>query len=91
VAKEVVQGLVTPAGAQGNYGVALRADGTVDARATAEHRAAVRASRRGALPLFDTGGDIESHRAQCLAQTGLTPPVAPLWLAAGPPATPARM
>jgi N-methylhydantoinase B len=79
VALEVEQGLVTVAGAL-RYGVVLKADGSVDEGATAALRARQRDARGGRpLPVFDTGGSIEELRAQCLADTGLPAPTAPVW------------
>jgi N-methylhydantoinase B len=79
VAREVLQGLVTPDGAR-SYGVVLGGDGTVDAAATASLRDTMRA-RPGRLALFDYGQDIESLRRNCLAETGLPAPAQPQWAA----------
>jgi len=76
VAHEVTQGLVTTGGAR-RYGVVI-VDGAVDVAATATLRAAMTAAR-GALPLFNYGPDIETLRANCLAETGLPAPRAPVW------------
>ena len=73
VLKEVGQGLVTVAGARA-YGVVI-ADGAVDAAATE----ALRAELAGDLKTFDFGPDIETLRANCLAETGLPAPRAPVW------------
>jgi N-methylhydantoinase B len=77
VAKEIIQGLVTPEGAR-DYGVVVDASGVVDAAATDKLRAEMRASR-GELLLFNSGPGIEVLRANCLAETGLPAPVQPVW------------
>jgi N-methylhydantoinase B len=77
VAKEIIQGLVTPEGAR-DYGVVVDASGVVDAAATDKLRADMRASR-GELLLFNSGPGIEVLRANCLAETGLPAPVQPVW------------
>lgn len=73
VLKEVGQGLVTVEGARA-YGVVI-ANGAVDVAATA----ALRAEMAGDLKTFDFGPDIETLRANCLAETGLPAPRAPVW------------
>jgi N-methylhydantoinase B len=79
VAKEVVQGLVTVEGAR-RYGVVI-ADGGVDWSATESLRADILAGRKGeALGIFNYGPDIETLRANCLAETGLPAPTKPVWL-----------
>jgi N-methylhydantoinase B len=78
VAHEIVQGLVTVKGAR-NYGVVIAADGSVDGAATDALRAKIRATRATQLPVFDTGGDVETLRRSCLAETGLPAPIAPVW------------
>ncbi len=77
VAKEIRQGLVTPAGARA-YGVVADADGVVDTAATEALRAEILAGR-GDLPLFDYGPGIEQLRANCLEETGLPAPIQPRW------------
>ncbi|TRW14432.1 hydantoinase B/oxoprolinase family protein [Glacieibacterium frigidum] len=77
VLKEVGQGLVTVGGAR-RYGVVI-AGGAVDAAATTALRADMRASRPAVLPVFDHGSDIETLRANCLAETGLPAPKQPVW------------
>ena len=77
VAKEITQGLVTPEGAR-DYGVVVDAKGVVDAAATEKLRTEMRASR-GELLLFNSGPGIEVLRANCLAETGLSAPVQPVW------------
>ena len=77
VAKEVRQGLVTAAGAR-RYGVVI-ADGTLDTAATEALRAEMRTARPDTLPTFNYGPDIETLRANCLAETGLPAPKQPQW------------
>jgi len=81
VALEVQQGLVTLDGAR-EYGVVIAADGTVDAGATEAMRADIKA-KRGDLSLFDYGPGIEALRASCEDETGLAPPIQPVWKDAG--------
>ena len=76
LAKELKQGLVTEAGAR-RYGVVL-VGGAVDEAATAALRADMRASR-GSLDTFNFGPNIETLRANCLAETGLPAPIKPQW------------
>ena len=74
VARDVRRGLVTATGAQ-RYGVVMNARGELDAAATA----ALRGARTGFAPaVFDRGGDIETLKARCLAETGLPPPTTPV-------------
>ena len=73
VLKEVGQGLVTIEGARA-YGVVI-VDGAVDVAATE----ALRAELAGDLKTFDFGPDIETLRANCLTETGLPAPRAPVW------------
>ena len=77
VGKEIVQGLVTVAGAKA-YGVIANAHGEVDAGATDALRAKLR-QERAALPLFNYGPSIEQLRANCEVETGLSAPVQPVW------------
>jgi N-methylhydantoinase B len=77
LAVELGQGLVTVEGAR-RYGVVL-VDGQVDAAATAVLRGEMRAARPNDLPTFNYGPDIETLRANCLAETGLPAPKQPLW------------
>src|SRR5690606_27467881 len=77
VAKEIGQGLVTVEGARA-YGVVIGDDGQVDAAATGALREAMR-GERGAIEVFDFGPDIETLRANCEAETGLSAPVQPRW------------
>jgi N-methylhydantoinase B len=77
VALEVEQGLVTRQGAL-SYGVVLSDDEQLNAKATAALRDRMRRERGPALT-FDTGGSIETLRENCLAETGLPAPTAPVW------------
>ncbi|MFN3620112.1 hydantoinase B/oxoprolinase family protein [Sphingorhabdus sp.] len=77
VGKEIVQGVVTAEGAKA-YGVVANADGGVDIEATNALRATLRQERL-ALPLFNYGPGIETLRANCEAETGLAPPLRPVW------------
>jgi N-methylhydantoinase B len=76
VAEEVAQGLVTEAGAR-SYGVVL-VDGEVDAAATEALRSEMR-SHHKETGLFNRGGSIDELRETCLAETGLPPPLQPVW------------
>ncbi|PZR36094.1 hydantoinase B/oxoprolinase family protein [Caulobacter segnis] len=78
VALEVEQGLVTVDGAR-RYGVVLK-DGQVDASATEGLRAKIRAERPAPSGPFNFGPDIETLRANCLAETGLPAPKKPVAL-----------
>jgi N-methylhydantoinase B len=78
VAKEIVQGLVTPQGAKA-YGVVADAAGIVDEPATVELRRALAAGRPAELPLFNYGPSIEALRAASEAETGLPGPQQPRW------------
>jgi N-methylhydantoinase B len=75
VAKEVLQGLVSVDGAR-HYGVVLAGD-MVDEAATAALRAEM--AERTTDAVFDFGGDIETLRANCEAETGLPAPRQPVW------------
>ena len=77
VGKEIVQGLVTVAGAKA-YGVIANAHGEVDVGATDALRATLR-QERAALSLFNYGPSIEQLRANCEVETGLSAPVQPVW------------
>ncbi len=79
VGKEIVQGLVTAAGARA-YGVVADDHGLVDAAATQALRDQMRSSR-GDLKLFDYGPGIDELRARCEAETGLPAPIQPVWAA----------
>ena len=77
VAREVREGLVTPAGAR-RYGVVL--DGAaVDEAATTALRDTLRARRNADAPVFNHGPPIAELRARCLLETGLPAPRPPVW------------
>jgi N-methylhydantoinase B len=78
VAKEVLQGLVTPAGARA-YGVVVNATGALDAAATAALREAMRDALPNVIPLFNTGPSIEELRSASEVDTGLPAPKQPRW------------
>jgi N-methylhydantoinase B len=78
VAKEIRQGLVTSTGALA-YGVVADAEGSIDVAATAALRAEMAAAPGASSELFNFGGDIETLRAACLAETGLPAPRPPVW------------
>lgn len=75
VALDVKRGLVSVEGAK-RYGVIASVDGSFDAQATDNLRASIRASRPPAT-VFNYGGDVETLRAACEAETGLPAPKAP--------------
>ena len=77
VSLEVRQGLVTVDGAR-DYGVVIKDDHSVDADSTDALRAEMKAGR-GELGLFDYGPSIETLRAKCEEETGLTAPIQPSW------------
>jgi N-methylhydantoinase B len=73
---DVDAGLVTREGAR-RYGVVVRDDLTVDAKATTALRAQMRAER-GPVQLFDRGFEsIDELKQRCRTETGLAPPEAP--------------
>ncbi len=78
VAHEIRQGLVTAAGAR-SYGVVADEDGKLDEAATTALRADMAKTRSNAPAIFNFGADIETLRANCLAETGLPAPKAPIW------------
>ncbi|MEO9599435.1 hydantoinase B/oxoprolinase family protein [Parasphingorhabdus sp.] len=77
LAVELEKGLVTVEGAL-RYGVVLT-NGKVDQSATDALRTKMRDARDGDLPTFNYGPDIETLRANCLAETGLPAPKQPQW------------
>ncbi|WP_416907965.1 MAG: hydantoinase B/oxoprolinase family protein [Polymorphobacter sp.] len=81
VAHEIRQGLVTPEGARA-YGVVADGEGKLDVDATATLRAEMAKARSNSEAVFNFGGDIETLRANCLAETGLPAPKQPIWRAA---------
>ena len=78
VAKEIVQGLVTSAGAR-NYGVVADAEGVLDLPATLALRTSMSAARPAVMPLFNYGPSLEELRATSVAETGLPAPKQPRW------------
>ncbi|OYQ31604.1 5-oxoprolinase [Niveispirillum lacus] len=76
---ELERGLVTVTGAK-RYGVVL-VDGKVDVAATTSLRDAMRAERGPITSVFNYGPDIETLRANSVAETGLPAPKAPVALA----------
>lgn len=76
VLADIKAGLVTVDGAAANYGVIVT-NGAVDAAATEKRRAEMGAERGDDIPLFNFGGDIETLRANCEAETGLAAPQDP--------------
>lgn len=78
IVKEIAQGLVTADGAL-NYGVVVAVDGTVDAAETDVLRSKMRSEREETGSPFNFGPDIETLRANCLAETGLPAPKQPKW------------
>jgi N-methylhydantoinase B len=90
VAFDVAAGLVTVAGGR-RYGVALKADGSVDVLGTKELRARMTAER-GPVKLFDRGFEsIEELKARAKADTGLEAPAQPQFTRRTRPAKPARV
>lgn len=77
VAKEIVQGLLTPEGARA-YGVVITPDGSIDTPATNTLRKTIR-SERGTVQVFDFGPSIDTLRTNCEKETGLTAPIQPRW------------
>jgi N-methylhydantoinase B len=77
LAIELEQGLVTVEGAL-RYGVVL-VDHLVDTVATEALRTKIRADGQAKLSLFDFGPDLDTLRANCLAETGLPAPTRPRW------------
>ena len=72
---DVRAGLVSADGAK-RYGVVMNSDNTVNAKRTATLRKKM-ADKRGKVPMFDRGGDIETLKKRCLKETGLEPPRQP--------------
>lgn len=77
VAKEIVQGLLTPEGARA-YGVVITPDGSIDTPATDTLRKTIR-DERGTVQVFDFGPSIDTLRTNCEKETGLTAPIQPRW------------
>jgi len=72
---DVRAGLVSMDGAK-RYGVVMNADRRVNLKRTETLRARM-AQKRGKVPMFDRGGDIETLKKRCLKETGLQPPRQP--------------
>ena len=72
---DVRAGLVSAEGAK-RYGVVMNADLTVNEKRTATLRKKM-ADKRGKVPMFDRGGDIDTLKKRCLKETGLEPPRQP--------------
>ncbi len=77
VAKEIVQGLVTPEGAKA-YGVVASAKGIVDTAATDALRARL-LTERVQTSVFNFGPSIQELRTNCVNETGLPAPRQPAW------------
>ena len=77
VAREVREGLATVEGAR-NYGVVIAAGGEVDAAATDVLRSQIRSQRTDG-GVFDFGPGLDELRHRCQEETGLPPPVQPVW------------
>ncbi len=76
VRADVERKLVTAEGAR-RYGVVIAGDGSVDTAATDSLRAELVAKRGEDLPTFNFGGDVESLRQRCEAETHMPAPVKP--------------
>ncbi|KAA1193432.1 hydantoinase B/oxoprolinase family protein [Pseudohalioglobus sediminis] len=76
VRADVERKLVTAEGAR-RYGVVIASDGSVDMAATESLRAELVAQRGEDLPTFNFGGDVESLRQRCEAETHMPAPVKP--------------
>ncbi|MBT8421973.1 MAG: hydantoinase B/oxoprolinase family protein [Gammaproteobacteria bacterium] len=76
VLADIKRNLATEAGAK-DYGVVIEG-GAVNEAATKALRDEMRAAR-GEIGVFNFGPDIEELRANCLAETGLEPPVKPVF------------
>ncbi len=70
-------GLVSREGAR-RYGVVIKPNGSVDEKATTTLRARM-AKKRGKTKLFDFGGTIAELKKSCKKETGLEPPIAPVF------------
>jgi N-methylhydantoinase B len=78
VAKDVDRGLVSIDGAL-RYGVVMLDRITIDEVATEKLRAQMQITDADRTEIFNRGGTIEELKARCLEQTGLEPPVAPVF------------
>jgi N-methylhydantoinase B len=74
---DVRAGLVSVEGAR-RYGVVVSEDFVVDGVATEALRKTM-TEERGDTMLFDRGGTIDELKARCLEETGLEPPVTPVF------------
>ncbi len=77
VGLEVRRGLVSAEGAR-RYGVVCDSTGGVDTGATETLRGEMGAGRPDPLPTFDMGPPLETILANCLEETGLPAPRAPI-------------
>ena len=78
VAKDVDRGLVSIDGAL-RYGVVMLDRTTIDEVETEKLRAQMQITDADRTEIFNRGGTIEELKARCLEQTGLEPPVAPVF------------
>ncbi len=77
VAREVRQGLVSVDGAR-SYGVVLTDENQADEAATNDLRAVMK-ENINTEQIFNYGPSIAELREKCLAETGLEPPIQPVW------------
>ena len=75
VVLDVKKGLVTQRGAK-EFGVVIDEDGSVNEVATEELREQMSNAVEN-QKIFDKGGDLESIKGRCLAETGFSPPIDP--------------
>ncbi|MEC9248156.1 MAG: hydantoinase B/oxoprolinase family protein [Pseudomonadota bacterium] len=75
VVLDVKKGLVTLRGAK-EFGVVIDEDGSVNEVATEELREQMSNAVEN-QKIFDKGGDLESIKGRCLAETGFSPPIDP--------------
>ena len=78
VAKDVDRGLVSIAGAL-RYGVVMSDSTTFDVAATQSLRDKMRIEDASRKDVFNRGGTVDELKARCLAETGLEPPVQPIF------------
>ena len=81
VLADIEGGLVTVEGAL-RYGVVIQeedGDFSVDTAASEALRDEMREARGNDIPLFDKGGDMSDLIARCEQDTGLAPPVPPVF------------
>ena len=72
---DVRAGLVSMEGAK-RYGVVMNKDRTANVKRSEALRKKM-ADKRGKVPMFDRGGDIDTLKKRCLKETGLEPPRQP--------------